>query len=70
MANKIAPEGCVYVCQACGKMSNDRYGFKPISMGWDESCMLNCILCHKDKLILSESGGRVVKVEDGGICAE
>lgn len=42
--NTIAPEGKIFMCMACGKKSRDRYGYQKISPGWDESCMLNCIL--------------------------
>jgi len=44
---QIAPEGQVFVCGACGKTSNDRYGDP--SSGWDESCMLNAVLCYADR---------------------
>jgi len=67
MANHVAPEGQVYVCGACGKLSQDRYGFQKISRGWDESCMLNSFLCYKDKLVLNESGTMVIKVEEDGV---
>lgn len=43
-SNQLAPEGKVYQCMACGKKSRDMYGYKKISSGWDESCMLNCAL--------------------------
>lgn len=45
--NKRAPEGSVYVCGACGKVSRWRYGFdsangkNDASSGWDESCAMN-----------------------------
>lgn len=38
----IAPEGSIWVCTACGKTSNDKYG-DPGS-GWDVSCMMNSVL--------------------------
>lgn len=56
MSNEKAPEGMVYVCAACGKVSRYRYGFAPdnsdydstgrkySSAGWDESCMMNAEL--------------------------
>lgn len=44
--NHIAPEGQIWVCAACGKRSRDRYGEQRIDSGWDESCMLNSVLCH------------------------
>ena len=49
MGNKVAPEGQVYVCSACGKQSQDQYGDQAISFGWDESCMLHAVLCYVDK---------------------
>jgi hypothetical protein len=56
MANEKAPEGQVWVCCACGKTSEWRYGFDDNdkvcvrSCGWDESCMMNSALAYKDKL--------------------
>lgn len=40
--NHTAPEGTIFVCAACGKTSKDTNVFKD---GWDESCMLNAVLC-------------------------
>jgi hypothetical protein len=39
-----APVGTVWVCGACGKQASNRYD-GGISYGWDESCMLNAVLC-------------------------
>jgi len=61
-------EETVWVCQACGKMSKDLYGDKPISRGWDESCMLNSVLCYKSKLVIKDE--RVVEIKEGGIAPE
>jgi hypothetical protein len=47
--NKDAPEGQVWVCGACGKLSKDLYGDKRISRGWDESCVLHAVLCYEEK---------------------
>lgn len=58
--NKVADPGNVFVCLACGKMSNDRYGNEPVSPGWDESCMLNSIELPKKNLIISQN--RVIRV--------
>ena len=58
----------IYVCLACGKTSNDKYGKVEASHGWDESCYINSILCYKDKLVLS--GRRVKKIEEGGVVEE
>lgn len=47
MSDAKAPEGCVYVCGACGKTSATRYGIEgERSRGWDASCMLNAVLCR------------------------
>lgn len=53
---RIAPDKQIWVCTACGKTSKDRYGDPGSS--WDESCMLNSILCHADKRI----------TPDGALC--
>jgi hypothetical protein len=47
--NKRAPEGSVYVCGACGKVSRWRYGVddknrNDATPGWDESCAMHCVL--------------------------
>lgn len=53
----IAPEGTVWVCGACGKRARSRYGFDEgrrstaLDAGWDESCMLNAILCWDRPLL-------------------
>jgi hypothetical protein len=39
---------CRFVCAACGKTSETRYGFAKDTdhdRGWDASCMLNAVLC-------------------------
>ena len=62
MANEIAPEGFVWVCGACGKRSKTKYGFDNnnartnIDYGWDESCMMNAVLCEVEDLIFGEDG--------------
>lgn len=38
----VAPIGQVWVCCACGKTARDLFGNE---RGWDESCMLNAMLC-------------------------
>lgn len=62
MSNEIAPDGSLYVCLACGKMSKDRYGDMKISRGWDESCFLNCDLFEENRLVIEN--GLVIKVLD------
>lgn len=42
---RMAPDGAVWICGACGKTSKDRYGDGK-SM-WDESCMLHAVLVHE-----------------------
>ena len=47
-----APENMVWVCGACGKTSRTRYGHNAENKnvcdpGWDTSCMMNAVLCHK-----------------------
>lgn len=48
MANKVAPEGQIYVCNACGKTSKDLYG-EDSDYGWDESCSMHAVLCYSQK---------------------
>jgi hypothetical protein len=59
--DQIAPEGSVWVCGACGKTAKDRYGGPNDNPLWDESCMLNAVLCDATTLVMS--GSRVVKAE-------
>lgn len=42
----VAPEGTIWVCRMCGKTARDSYNGRG---GWDESCMLNAVLCHEKK---------------------
>jgi hypothetical protein len=67
--NQVAPDGQVFVCMACGKMSKDRYGMQRISSGWDESCMLNAILCYRNKLVM-QTANSVRSIDEGGIVKE
>ena len=60
--NITAPEGQVFVCTACGKMSQDKYGDQAITPGWDESCMLHAVLCHSDSIEYGPTG-RVIAVK-------
>lgn len=58
---ELAPEGQIWVCAACGKTSRTKYGFLEngartdekgqcvSSYGWDESCMMNSVLCFSQK---------------------
>lgn len=40
----VAPPGTIYVCGGCGKTARDTYA---VVGGWDESCMLNAVLCYE-----------------------
>lgn len=62
MTDNIAPAGRIWVCGACGKTALDKYGE---DRGWDESCMLNAVLCYENKSF-GPSGiyGWVVAPED------
>lgn len=65
-SNKRAPDGKVYVCLACGKTADWFYGFdndglNQSSFGWDVSCVLNCDLFDRDKLVYQN--GRVVEIK-------
>jgi hypothetical protein len=60
--NKIAPEGQMYVCGACGKRSKSEYGIDDaIDSGWDEACMLNAVLVYENKTL---NGYIIVSKED------
>lgn len=54
--NQVAPDGYVFVCGACGKRSRDVFGEQRVSRGWDESCMLNAVLCHEGSIEFDASG--------------
>ena len=50
LPSRFAPEGAIWVCAACGKTHKDQYGMEgESSHGWDESCMLNAVLCHSEQ---------------------
>jgi hypothetical protein len=57
---RFAPDDCIWVCAACGKTQTDKYGYGEGSSGWDESCMLNAILCKRNNIIPAE---RVTKTD-------
>lgn len=49
--DRRAPEGAIWICGACGKTSEDRFGMVgEHSAGWDESCMLNAVLVKADSV--------------------
>lgn len=57
----------IWVCLVCGKTSEDRYGKKNTSYGWDESCFLNSIQVKKSHLIYNLDESLVIKIKEGGI---
>lgn len=58
-----APDGYIWVCAACGKVSKERSGnCAERTHGWDESCFLNAILVKEDHC--TWDNGRVTKVEE------
>lgn len=64
LIDRIAPHGAIWVCGACGKTSQDQFGIEgQHSVGWDESCMLNAVLCHLAK---NEAGSWVAFPQDKG----
>lgn len=61
MAERIAPADGIWVCGACGKTAVDRYGLEgPHSSGWDESCMMNAVLCKRGDIV---PGARVTRAD-------
>ena len=56
-----APAGQIFVCGACGKTSKNIYGEDPNNpFSWDESCMLNAVLCYEDR---RDDNGLYIAVE-------
>ena len=52
----------LFVCCVCGKQSKDKYGEKPISYGWDESCMLNSQEFDVSKLVYGPGNNKIRRV--------
>jgi len=65
MGEKDSSRPTVWVCMACGKRSRDKTGDNAIDYGWDVSCYMNSYECYEDSLTIE--GGRVTKVDDGGV---
>lgn len=42
---RLAPTGYVWLCGACGKTAEDRYG-----IDWDEACMMHAELISCEEL--------------------
>ena len=53
--DRLAPEGAIWVCTACGKRSKDLYGDR--GSWWDESCMMHAILCEEASIAIDKRGG-------------
>jgi hypothetical protein len=59
-----APQGAVWVCPACGKTSDDKFGEgKNVMHGWDVSCSMHAILCKDDDTLKRGEDGRVTHAE-------
>lgn len=56
MPTNIAPKGAIWVCGACGKTARDNYGEGEHTAGWDESCMMNAVLCDERSLMRGHDG--------------
>jgi hypothetical protein len=60
----VAPDGFVWVCAACGKLSKVRTGeHSETTYGWDASCFLNAVLVKENDYDLGEDG-RVCKINE------
>lgn len=47
--DRYAPEGCVWICCVCAKISPyDRYGDDKSHYGWDVSCVMNSVIMKKE----------------------
>jgi hypothetical protein len=59
----------LYVCQACGKISESRvpraeHFHSPF---WDISCSIYSVLCHTSHLSFNPQTERVREIKEGGI---
>ena len=67
--NQLAGGNQIWVCQCCGKTSEDKYGIEgKHSYGWDVSCVVNAVLCWKGRLTMS--GGRVSELPQTALVKE
>jgi hypothetical protein len=63
-SDRIAPEGKIWVCLACGKVAEDKYGCEGfVTKGWDVSCSLNSGLVDRHRLVYG-TNGLVIEVLD------
>ena len=59
-----APDGYMWVCAACGKLSKERTGqHSEASYGWDASCFINAVLVKENDYDLG-ADGRVCKINE------
>lgn len=56
----LAPEGQVWWCPECGRISADREGQLAVQPGWTEHCSGQAVLIHQDDMVLDERG-RVIE---------
>jgi hypothetical protein len=57
----IAPNGIVWWCPQCGRISADRFG-KMAMLGWSQQCSLLAVLVTESSMIL-DPAGRVVQAD-------
>ncbi len=58
----VAPEGAMWWCCECGRISGDRYGILATLQGWTELCTLKAVLVTAGTMQV-ESNGRVRDAE-------
>ncbi len=54
----VAPEGAMWWCLECGRISGDRYGVLATRQGWTEYCTLKSVLVNASTMEV-EPNGRV-----------
>ncbi|HYG99909.1 MAG TPA: hypothetical protein VD837_12315 [Terriglobales bacterium] len=57
----LAPEGMVWWCPQCGRISADRHG-KMSMIGWTEQCTLLAVLVFESSMKL-DPNGRIVQAD-------
>ncbi len=61
---RFAPDGWIWVCFMCGKISpHDRHGDKDSMKMWDVSCVTNSELVLKDKVLINPDTGLVHQIK-------
>lgn len=62
---RLAPEGYIWVCTACGKTAKDKYSTAKDStpVGWDGACVLNSLLVAEQHIGRSRANGCVTRVD-------